>query len=177
MNDLSRAEATSAKELSELVLQPWEQEMCGAPQGRRGKEEDTEGSPTDETDKGPDSQESPTDSGDSCATSHVSTSEQKREVDRWEVESENSHEEEITEEPMEEGDTKSVGSAGTDTTLGSIVPSSLEAGWLEDPLDLGHSAGGNGRAEPASTKCGLDTPTVGGDATSAAHEKQREGQS
>ena len=30
MNDLLQAETTSAKELSELALQPWEREMCGA---------------------------------------------------------------------------------------------------------------------------------------------------
>ena len=169
-------EATSAKELSELVLQPWEQEMHGAPQGRRDKEEDTEGSLTDETDEGPDGQESPTDSGDSHATSLVSTSEEEGEADRWEVESESSHEGEITEEPMEEVDTKSVGSAMIDTTLGSIAPSSQEVRWHEDLLDLGHLAGGGSRAEPASMKCGLDTPMVGGNATSVAHEEQKEGQ-
>ena len=54
MNDLSQAEAASAKELSELVLWSWEREMHGATQGRRSEEEDTEGSPTDKTDKGPD---------------------------------------------------------------------------------------------------------------------------
>ena len=78
---------------------------------------------------------------------------------------------------MEEEDTELVGTAVMDTTLGSVVPSSQESGWLEDPFDLSHLAGGDGRAELASTKCGLDTPIVGGDATSAAHEEQREGQS
>ena len=107
----------------------------------------------------------------------MSTSEEEQETDRWEVESESSHEEEITKEPMEEEDTELVGSATTDTTLGSVVPSSKEAGWLEDPLDLSHLAGGNGGAEPASAKCGLDTPMVGGDAASMAHKEQREGQS
>ena len=97
-------------------------------------------------------------------------------MDRWEVEGQSSHEEQITKEPMEEEDTESVGNAVTDTTLGSTVPSSQEAGWLEDPLDLGHLAGGDSGAELASTKCGLTTPTVGGDATSTAHEEQREGQ-
>ena len=78
---------------------------------------------------------------------------------------------------MEEEDTESVGSAVMDTTLGSVAPSSQEARWLEDPLDLSHPAGGNSGAEPASARYGLDTPTVGGDATSATHEEQREGQS
>ena len=155
MNDLSWVEAASAKELSELVLWPWEWEMHGAPQDGRGKEEDMEGSPTDETDKGPDGWESPTDSGDSLATSSVSTSKEEWEADRQEVESENSSKEEITKEPMEEEDTESVGCAMMDTTLGSISPSSQEAGWLEAPLDLSHPAGGNGGAEPASVKCEL----------------------
>ena len=42
---------------------------------------------------------------------------------------------------MEEEDTESVGSAVMDTTLGSVAPSSQEARWLEDPLDLSHPAG------------------------------------
>ena len=95
----------------------------------------------------------------------------------WTVGCESSHEEEITKEPMEEEDTESVGSVTTDTTLGSITPPSQEARWLEDPLDLSHLAGGDGRAKPASAKCGLDTPMVGSDATSVAHEEQRKGQS
>ena len=78
---------------------------------------------------------------------------------------------------MEEEDTDFVGSATMDTTLGSVVPSSQEAGQLEARLDLGHLAGGDGRAEPAFTMCALDTPIEGGDATSTAHEEQREGQS
>ena len=92
-----------------------------------------EGSATDE---GPDGWESPTDNGDSLTTSRVSTNEEE-----WEVESESSHEEEIIEEPMEEEDTKSVGSVTMDTTLGSFAPSSQEAGWLEGSFDLGHPAG------------------------------------
>ena len=151
--------------------------MHGAPQGGRGKAEDMEGSPTDETDKGHDGRESPTDSGDSLATSCVSTSEEEEEADKWEVESESSHEGEITEEPMEEEDTESVASAMTDTTLDSVMSSSQEAGWHEDPLDRSHPAEGNGGAELASVKCGLDTLMVGGDATSTAHEEQTEGQS
>ena len=147
-------------------------DMHGA-QGGRGKEEDTEGSLTDEMDEASDSQGSPTDSGDSRATSHVSISEEEQETDRWEV----VREKEIAKEPMEEEDTELVGSTMMDITLGSIVLSSQEAGWLEAPLDLCHPAGGDGRAEPASTKCGLDTPMEGGDATSAVHEEQREGQS
>ena len=135
-----------------------------------------EGSLTDETDKGPDGWDSPMDSGNSIATSHVSTSEEEGEADRWEVESESPCEGEITEEPMEEEDTESVGSAVTDTTLGSGVPSSQEAGWHEDPSDFGHPAKCNSRAEPAPVECGLDIPMVGGDVTSTAHE-QMEGQS
>ena len=65
----------------------------------------------------------------------------------------------------------------TDTTLGSVTPSRQEAGWLQDALDLSHPAGGNGGAELASTKCGLNTPMVGRDATSVVHEEQRKGQS
>ena len=78
---------------------------------------------------------------------------------------------------MEEEDTELVGSAMMDTTLGSIAPSSQKTRRLEALLDLGHLAGGDSRAEPASAKCGFDTPMEGGDATSAAHEEQREGQS
>ena len=111
-----------------------------------------EGSPRDETDKGPDGWESPMDSGDSCVTSHVSTSKEEGEADRWEVESESPREEEITKEPMEEEFTKSVGSATTDTTLGSVASSSQEARQLEDPLDLCHPAGGDGGAELTCTK-------------------------
>ena len=133
-----------------------------------------EGSLTDETDEGPDGHKSPMDSGNSLVTSHVSTSEEEQEVDRWKVESESSHEEEITEEPMEEEDTKSVGSATTDTTLGSIVPSSQEARQLEVPLDLSSPA--NGGPEPASMKGELDIPMEGGDATFVVHEEQRVGQ-
>ena len=147
MNDLSQVEITSAKELSGLVLQPWEWKMHGAPQSGRGKEEGTESGPTDETDNGPDGQESPTDSGDSHATSSVSSSKEEWGTDRWGVGSESSCEEEITEEPMdEEGslDAESARSATTDTTLGSVTPSSQEARQLEDPLDLGHPAGGVG---------------------------------
>ena len=95
-------------------------------------------------------------------------------MDRQEVGSESSHEEEITEEWK---DTELVESAAMDTTLGCVMPSSQEAGQLEDPLILGHLAWGDGEAEPASAKCGLDTPMMGGDATSAALEEQREGQS
>ena len=65
----------------------------------------------------------------------------------------------------------------TDNTLGSIAPSSQEVMPLVGPLDLGHSAGGDGRAEQASTKCGgPNTPTVGGDTTHVVHKKQREDQ-
>ena len=78
---------------------------------------------------------------------------------------------------MEEEDINLVGSAMTDTTLGSVSPSSQEARWLEDSLNLGHPAGSDGRAEPASTKCGLDTSMVGGDVTSVVHKEQRKGQS
>ena len=175
MNDLSWVEIASMKELSGLVLQPWEWKMHGAPQGGRAEEEGTEGSLTDnETDDGPNGWESPTDSGDSCATSRVSTSKEEQGTDRWEVGSKSSCEVEITKEPMDEEETELVGSAMTDTTLGSVVPSSQEAGWLEDPLDLGHLAGGDGKAELASVKCGgLDTPMVGGDASSVAHKEQR----
>ena len=77
---------------------------------------------------------------------------------------------------MEEEDTESVGSATTDSTLGSVMPSSQEAGQHEDPLDFGHLAEGDGGAEPASAKCGLDTPMVGGDTAPMAHEEQTEGQ-
>ena len=98
-------------------------------------------------------------------------------MDRWEVESESPHKGEITDEPMEEEDTKSVGSAVTDTTLGSGVPSSQVARPREDPLDLGNWAEGNGGAELAPEECGLDTPMVGGDATSVVHEEQMESQS
>ena len=53
----------------------------------------------------------------------------------------------------------------------------VKAGWLEDPLDLGHPAGGDDGAELASEKCGgLDAPMVGGDATPMGHKEQREGQ-
>ena len=98
-------------------------------------------------------------------------------MDRREVGSENSHEEEITEEPMDEeasSDAESEGSAMTDTTLGGIAPSSQESGWLEDPLDLGHLAGGDSGAELPSVQCGgLDTPMVDGNATPVAHKEQR----
>ena len=51
MNDLSWAETMSMKELSELVLRPWEWQMRRMSQGRRGEEE---GSLTDnKTDNGP----------------------------------------------------------------------------------------------------------------------------
>ena len=135
-----------------------------------------EGSLTDETDEGSDGWESSTDSGDSCATSRVSTSEEEREGNIWEVESESSHEKEIAEEPMEEEDTESVGSAAMDTTLGSVAPSSQEARQLEDSWISATQLGGNSGTESASTKCGLDTPMVGGDAASVAHEEQRKGQ-
>ena len=130
-----------------------------------------EGSPTGETDEGPDGRESPMDSGDSLATSHVSASKEEGEADRQEVESESPHEGKITKEPMEEEDTELVGSAMTDTTLGSGTPFSQEARWCEDPLDLGYLAEGDSGAEPAPAGCGLDTPMVGVDATSAAHEE------
>ena len=75
-------------------------------------------------------------------------------------------------------DTELEGSAMTDTTLGIVTPSSQEAGQLEDPLYLGHPAGGDGGVELACMKYeGLDTPMVGGDATPVAHKEQREGQS
>ena len=143
--------------------------------------------PTDDnkTDDGPISRESPTDSGGSCATSSVSTSE-KRGTDSGhvadqELVSESScEEEETTEEPMDEeasSDTESEGSAVTDNTLGSIAPSSQEIMLLEGSLDLGHSAGGDGRAEQAPMKWGgPNTPMVGGDTTHVVHKKQREDQ-
>ena len=77
--------------------------------------------------------DSPMDSGDSCATSCVGTNEEEWEMDRQEVDSESSHEDEITKEPMEEEDTELVGSATTDTTLGSVTSSSQEAGCLKTP--------------------------------------------
>ena len=78
MNDLLWLEITSMKELSGLVLWPWEWKTGRAPQVGRSEEESMEGSPTDnETDNGPNGQESPTDSGDSCATSSVNTSEEE----------------------------------------------------------------------------------------------------
>ena len=87
-----------------------------------------------------------------------------------ELGSESSHkEEEAIKEPMDEeapSDAESEGSAMTDNTLGSITPSSQEVMLLEGPLDLGHLAGGDSRAEQAPTKCGgPDTPTMGGDTT------------
>ena len=88
----------------------------------------------------------------------MSTSEEEGEADRWEVESESPCEGEITKEPMEEEDTESIGSAVTDTTLGSSAPSSQEARKCEDPSDLGHPAEHDGGAEPAPVECGLDTP-------------------
>ena len=105
----------------------------------------------------------------------MSISEVEQGTDRWEIGSESCCEEEITEEPMDEEaslDAESEGSATTDTTLGRVTPSSQEAGWLENPLDLGHPAGGDGGAEPASANCGgLATPTVGGDATPTVHKE------
>ena len=43
-------------------------------------------------------------------------------------------------------------------------------------MDFGHPGEGDGGAEPAPAECGLDTPMVGGDATSVVHEEQMEGQ-
>ena len=45
MGDLSRVEVTSAKELSELVLHPWEWKARRAPWVKRGEEEGMESSP------------------------------------------------------------------------------------------------------------------------------------
>ena len=153
MGDLLQAEATSTKELSELVPQPWEWKACRALHVERGQEEGTESSPpTDDnkTDDGPFDCESPTDSGGSRATCSVSTSKEEWGTDSGhvadqELVSESSHEEkETTKEPIDEetpSDTESEGSAMTDNTLGSIAPSSQEVMLLESPLDLGHSAG------------------------------------
>ena len=95
--------------------------------------------------------------------------------------SKSSHEkEETTEEPMDEeapSDTELEGSAITDNTLGSVMPSSQEVVLLEGPLDLGHLAAGDSRAEQASARCGgPNTPMVGGDVTHMVHKKQREDQ-
>ena len=189
MGDLLRAEIASAKELSGLVLRPWVWKVCREPQVKRGEEEGMESSPqTDEneTDDGPIDCESPTDCGGSRATFSVSTSEEEQGTDSGhitdqELGSESSHEEEeTTKEPMDKeapSDTKSEGSVMTDNTLGNVMPSSQEVMLLDGPLDLGHPAGGNSRAEQAPAKCGgPDTPTVGGDATHVVHKKQREDQ-
>ena len=187
MGNLSQAELASTKELSGLVPQPWVQKVHREPRVERGKEEGMESSPpTDdnETDDSPIDCESPTDSGGSHATFSVSTSEEERGTDSGhvadqELGSKSSHEETI-EEPMDEeapSDAESEGSAMTDNTSGSIVPSSQEVVLLEGPLDLGHPGGGDGGAEQAPMKCGgLDTPMVSGDATHTVHKKQREDQ-
>ena len=56
------------------------------------------------------------------------------------------------------------------------MSSSQEAGWHGDHSDFSHLTEGNGGAEPTLEECGLNTPTVWGDATSVVHEEQMEGQ-
>ena len=150
MNNLWQVEIASAKELSGLVLQPSEWKMCRAPQVGRGKEEGMESGLTYETDDGPDGWESPTDSRDSHSTSSVSTSKEELGMDRWEVGSESSHEEEITKEPMEEkasSDAESKGSAMTDTLWAVSHPPVKRLGGLKTPwiwaTQLGVMAGQN----------------------------------